>query len=117
MECFSAVYPTVCFLCLWCRKRIENIIPNTGIYFLLTIQAAYSVLQKTRETSSKSKGNQQLLMLSYIFITFVLATIGFAGNAKYTQMIWVDLRNAPGGPALLIDLELNYWINRLALAW
>lgn len=56
-------------------------------------------------------------MLSYIFITFVLATIGFAGNAKYTQMIWVDLRNAPGGPALLIDLELNYWINRLALAW
>lgn len=51
----------------------------------------------------------------YVVITFILATIGFAANAKYTQMIWIDLRNAPGGPPALINLELNYWINRLAL--
>jgi len=56
-------------------------------------------------------------LLAYVFITFVLATIGFASNAKYTQMIWIDLRDTPGGPVILIEDEMNYPINVMAIAW
>ncbi|KAG0694485.1 hypothetical protein DFH29DRAFT_1083801 [Suillus ampliporus] len=54
-------------------------------------------------------------LLFYIFITFVLRTISFAANAKYTEMIWIDLRDAPGGPAALIEHEMNYRIDVLAI--
>jgi hypothetical protein len=47
----------------------------------------------------------------------MLGTVGFAANARYTEMIWIDLRDAPGGPAALIDDEFNYNINVLALTW
>lgn len=57
------------------------------------------------------------MLLGYVWITFVLATIGFGGNARYTQMIWIDLRDAPGGPAALILDETDYWINMMALTW
>ncbi|KAG1852665.1 hypothetical protein F4604DRAFT_1804913 [Suillus subluteus] len=37
-------------------------------------------------------------------------------NAKYTEMIWIDLRDAPGGPLALIEDYMNYRINFVALA-
>lgn len=85
-----------------------------GMLLLLTIQAGTAILHR--------RGNGQLgverpWLLGYICITFVLATIGFAANVKYTEMIWIDLRDAPGGPAALIQDELSYWINVMALAW
>ena len=57
------------------------------------------------------------MLLSYVWITFALATVGLAGNARYTEMIWIDLRDAPGGPAALIFNELDYWINVMSLTW
>jgi hypothetical protein len=56
-------------------------------------------------------------LLFYVFSTFVLGTVGFAGNAKYTEMIWIDLRDAKGGPTALINDELNYRINVLVVIW
>lgn len=47
----------------------------------------------------------------------MLGTIGFAGNARYTEVIWIDQRDALGGPAALILDELNYRINVVALTW
>lgn len=58
----------------------------------------------------KIAGNRRSLLF-YVFITFVTATVGVAGNSKYTEMIWIDLRNANGGPVTLIQNELNYSIN------
>ncbi|KII87372.1 hypothetical protein PLICRDRAFT_253041 [Plicaturopsis crispa FD-325 SS-3] len=85
-----------------------------GIFFLLTIQALRALL-RTEKRSGLPVADRRTILVVYVVITFILATIGFAANAKYTQMIWIDLRNAPGGPPALINLELNYWINRLAL--
>jgi hypothetical protein len=58
----------------------------------------------------------RLALLFYVSITFVLGTISFAVNAKYTEMIWIDLRDAPGGPLALIEGYMSYRINFLALA-
>jgi hypothetical protein len=57
-----------------------------------------------------------LALVFYIVITFILGTISFAANAKFTQMIWIDLRDVPGGPLGLIENEMNYRINILALS-
>jgi hypothetical protein len=59
----------------------------------------------------------RLGLLAYTLITFVLGTIGFAGNTKFTEMIWIDLRGAPDDPAALIEDELDYPINIMAIVW
>jgi hypothetical protein len=86
-----------------------------GGFFILTVQAASALIQRPRSGGKIAKN--RLWLLFYIFITFVLGTVGFAGNSKYTEMIWIDLRDAPGGPAALIENELDYSINVMAIAW
>lgn len=110
MVCFHRIYP----------GNLTSYL-SPGILFLLTIQAGHALIYsphsfRLSSTGSKHVAQQRLTLLAYIAITFILATIGFAGNAKYTEMIWIDLRDAPGGPATLIELELDYWVNRMALA-
>ncbi|KAL4074357.1 hypothetical protein V8B97DRAFT_1864600 [Scleroderma yunnanense] len=101
---------------LWLeRSRLIGMILGAvsyGMLFLLTIQTAKIILHRRRHGQSVVR---HPWLLGYICITFVLATIGFAGNVKYTEMIWIDLRDAPGGPAALIEDELNYSINLMAL--
>lgn len=86
-----------------------------GIFFLLTIQATVALTRRQRHCAQMAHHRRTLL--GYVCITFILATIGFAGNARYTEMIWIDLRDAPGGPAALIQDELSYRINVMALTW
>ena len=95
--------------------HIQNRTLLSGIFFLLTVQATVALVQKPRYPSQVA--HNRWILLSYVWITFILATVGFAGNALYTQMIWIDLRNTPGGPTALILNELNYWINIMALTW
>lgn len=101
---------------LWLeRSRLDGMILaafSYGILFLLTVQAAAAILSRCRH------GNGVVYrpwLLAYVFTTFILATVGFAANVKFTEMIWIDLRDAPGGPVALIEDELNYWINIMAL--
>ncbi|KAG6849966.1 hypothetical protein H0H93_003155 [Arthromyces matolae] len=82
-----------------------------GLYLGLTLHATILLCRKLRRSSTLVRW-----LLLYVVTTFILATIGFAGNAKYTQTIWIDERNASGGPPVLILTELNFWINRMALA-
>ncbi|KAG0694414.1 hypothetical protein DFH29DRAFT_815396 [Suillus ampliporus] len=80
------------------------------MFFLLTVQAWIALMKYPRYG-----GRNRHALLFYIFITFVLRTINFAANAKYTEMIWIDLRGSPGGPVALIENEMNYRINVLAI--
>lgn len=85
-----------------------------GIYFLLTVQAWIALMQQPQNGGAIADHRRALLF--YIFITFALMTISFAANAKYTEMIWIDLRDIPGGPLTLIRNETDYSINVLALS-
>jgi hypothetical protein len=60
--------------------------------------------------------DNRLALLFYVFVTFALGTISSAANATYTEMIWIDLRDAPGGPLALIEGFMNYRIDFIALA-
>jgi len=85
-----------------------------GIYFLLTIQAWIALMQQPRYGGKIA--DNRLALLFYVFVTFALGTISSAANATYTEMIWIDLRDAPGGPLALIEGFMNYRINFIALA-
>ncbi|KAF8522869.1 hypothetical protein JB92DRAFT_2886584 [Gautieria morchelliformis] len=104
---------------LWLeRSRFNGMLLGSvsyGMFLTLTIEATLALLRQRRKKRTPLKSTSTAL-LGYLAITFALATIGFGGNAKYTQMIWIDLRDASGGPPLLIQLELDHWINRMALA-
>ncbi|KAG2065945.1 hypothetical protein BDR04DRAFT_1171858 [Suillus decipiens] len=85
-----------------------------GIFFLLTVQAWIALMQRPR-CGGKIADHRRVLLF-YVFITFALGTISFGMNARYTEMIWIDLRDAPGGPLALIEDYMSYRINFVALA-
>jgi hypothetical protein len=87
----------------------------TGGFLILTVQAAIALVQRPRHGGKIA--DHRFSLLAYVFITFILGTIGFAANAKYTEVIWIDLRDAPGGPSRLIEEEMNYSINVVAISW
>ncbi|KAI6157365.1 hypothetical protein BKA82DRAFT_143010 [Pisolithus tinctorius] len=101
---------------LWLeRSRLDGMILGAvsyGVLLLLTYQAAVAILSRRR---SGNCAVYRPWLLAYVLVTFILATIGFSANVKYTEMIWIDLRDAPGGPVALIQDELSYWINVMAL--
>ncbi|KIK40572.1 hypothetical protein CY34DRAFT_87113 [Suillus luteus UH-Slu-Lm8-n1] len=103
---------------LWIeRSRLAGMMlgcVSYGIYFLLTVQAWIALMQQPQNGGAIA--DHRRVLLFYIFITFALMTISFAANAKYTEMIWIDLRDIPGGPLTLIRNETDYSINVLALS-
>ncbi|KAG2342641.1 hypothetical protein BDR05DRAFT_934543 [Suillus weaverae] len=84
-----------------------------GIFFLLTVQAWIALMQQPRYGGKIA--DHRYALLFYVFITFVLGTTSFGVNVKYTEMIWIDLRDAPGGPLALIEGYMSYRINFIAL--
>ncbi|KAG1901944.1 uncharacterized protein F5891DRAFT_192955 [Suillus fuscotomentosus] len=98
------------------RSRLIGMIlggVSYGIYLLLTVQAVTALMQRPRR-GQKIADNRRML-LCYTLLTFALSTICFACSTKYTQMIWIDLRDAPGGPAALIENGMQYRINFVAI--
>jgi len=50
----------------------------------------------------------------YTVVTFALVTIGSAANAKYSQIIWIDMRDTAAGPEGSIVDETGNWLNKMA---
>jgi hypothetical protein len=85
----------------------------SGVFTLLTVQAAIALMQRPRYGGKIA--NNRFVLLLYIFITFALGTIDYAANARYTEMIWIDLRDIPGGPLALIESYMDFRINVIEL--
>ncbi|KIK42624.1 hypothetical protein CY34DRAFT_83232 [Suillus luteus UH-Slu-Lm8-n1] len=85
-----------------------------GIFFLLSVQSCLALMRRPQH-GGKIANNRPALVF-YVIITFTLRTLSISANAKYTEMIWIDLRNAPGGPLTLIEDEMAYPINIVALS-
>jgi len=100
------------------RSRLDGQTLNSftyGIFFLLTIRASISVSRGRKSTRVKLNKLHARILLGYIAITFLLGTIGFGANARYTEDIWINFRGDNWDPAFLITNEFNYWYNRLAI--
>ncbi|KAG2074058.1 hypothetical protein BDR04DRAFT_1009038 [Suillus decipiens] len=98
------------------RSRLVGMIlggVSYGVYLLLTVQALIALMQRPRH--GQKIANNRRTLICYTLVTFALGTVCFAGNIKYTEMIWIDLRDAPGGPVALIKNVMNYRINFMAI--
>ncbi|KAG1871378.1 hypothetical protein DFJ58DRAFT_742123 [Suillus subalutaceus] len=98
------------------RSRLIGVIlggVSYGAYLLLTVQAVIALMQRPRH--GQKIANNRRALLCYTLITFALTTINFGVNTKYTEMIWIDLRDAPGGPVALIENVMQYRINFMAI--
>ncbi|KAG1857550.1 hypothetical protein C8R48DRAFT_273651 [Suillus tomentosus] len=94
------------------RSRLIGMIlggVSYGVYLLLTVQAVTALMQRPRR--GQKIANNRRMLLCYTLLTFALATICFACATKYTEMIWIDLRDAPGGPVAQIRNAMHYRIN------
>ncbi|OAX40970.1 hypothetical protein K503DRAFT_798357 [Rhizopogon vinicolor AM-OR11-026] len=103
---------------LWLeRSRLIGMVlggVSYGAFLLLTIQSLVALTRRPRHGGKIA--DHRLVLVFYIIITFALGTISTATNIKYTEMIWIDLRNAPGGPLALIEDAWNYRLNLVALS-
>jgi hypothetical protein len=98
------------------RSRLVGIIlggVSYGAYLLLTVQAMIALMQRPRH--GQKIANNRRTLICYTLVTFALGTTSFACNTKFTEMIWIDLRDAPGGPAAQIRNVMHYRINFLAI--
>ncbi|KAG2365377.1 hypothetical protein BDR07DRAFT_1398885 [Suillus spraguei] len=86
-----------------------------GVYLLITVQTLIALMQRPRY--GQKIANNRRVLLCYTLITFVFGTISFACNTKYTEVIWIDFRDAPGGPVALIENEMHYRINFMAICY
>ncbi|KAG1828145.1 hypothetical protein EV424DRAFT_561550 [Suillus variegatus] len=94
------------------RSRLIGMIlggVSYGVYLLLTVQAVTALMQRPRR--GQKIANNRRMLLCYILLTFALSTTCFACATKYTEMIWIDLRDAPGGPVGQIENAMHYRIN------
>ncbi|KAL0571989.1 hypothetical protein V5O48_009969 [Marasmius crinis-equi] len=106
---------------LWLqRSRLDGMILagfTYGIFFLLSIQAFQTVYRGSKSPSVKLRRWQIQAMYAYIISTFILSTMGFACNARYTEDIWINFRQNGGdrSPEDLIINEFDFWWNRMAI--
>ncbi|KAJ7662324.1 hypothetical protein B0H17DRAFT_953220 [Mycena rosella] len=80
-----------------------------GVLFTITIQTLVLFLKLPREKVPWG-------LVAYVSFMFALATLGMAGNAKFTQMVFVDDRDFPGGPNAFTGAFYSTPVNMMALA-
>jgi len=99
------------------RSRLDGMMLNGftyGIFFLLSIQAGIALSKGGNSPRSKLKKWHARILMGYVVVTFLLGTIGFGANARYTEDIWINFRG-DWDPAFLITNEFIYWYNRMAI--
>jgi len=84
-----------------------------GAFLLLTIQSLIVLTRRPRHGGKIA--DHRVVLVFYIIITFALGTTSIAMDIKFTEMIWIDLRDAPGGPLALIEDAWSYRTNVVAL--
>ncbi|KAI4522955.1 hypothetical protein K525DRAFT_283173 [Schizophyllum commune Loenen D] len=101
------------------QSRLNGMLTGSitwGIFFQLTVQALVSLNRSAGRRSHRIPRGRKLALNAYVIVTFILATIGFACNARYTEEIWIDRRGPGISPTILILNEFDFYINRLAIA-
>ena len=55
-------------------------------------------------------------MLIFGFVLFAVNTVGTAAGMKWVELIWIDNRGFPGGPAAFIMNDFSNSMNILSFA-
>ncbi|KAJ7632253.1 hypothetical protein FB45DRAFT_1145627, partial [Roridomyces roridus] len=100
------------------RSRLDGQMLNSfvyGIFAILSVQAAIALHEGRKSARVKLDRWVARGLTLYIVVTFILGSIGYGANARYTEDIWINFRHGDWDPADLITNEFAYWYNRLAI--
>ncbi|KAJ7100373.1 hypothetical protein C8R44DRAFT_747428 [Mycena epipterygia] len=84
-----------------------------GILFTLAAQTLLRLLQPPTPQPLRTKPPWALVALVSALVT--LASVGFAGAARFSQMTFIDDRNFPGGPNAFAVQAFGNWANMMAV--
>jgi len=76
-----------------------------GILFTLYVLCMDAFLPQFKKPAHRKSA---LFNIVYTTTILILVGTGTASNARLTQIIWIENRNYPGGPAKFLEQEQNY---------
>jgi hypothetical protein len=83
---------------------------TSGIQISITVLSVYLLL------NDQSRRNQKIFYVIYSVIILICMTISKAANAHLGQLMWMDHRDFPGGPAAYWAANNDVWYNVLGAA-
>ncbi|KAF7305433.1 hypothetical protein HMN09_00795900 [Mycena chlorophos] len=97
---------------LWLeRSNLDGFVLSGVFYGILSTIAfnTLSVFFKRKQGGSRENG-----LIAYVVVTFLLATVAFATNAKFNEQQYIDDRGVPGGPNAFGVMYYNSFYNMFA---
>jgi len=81
-----------------------------GAYLLIAAASLY--LTAIRPT----RGKRSWGLTAYIIVLTAGTTIFTATNWRFAELMWINYRGFPGGPAAFFEEEFSFWLNTLSNA-
>ncbi|KAF7290731.1 hypothetical protein MIND_01313800 [Mycena indigotica] len=97
---------------LWLERSNLDGFVLSGVGYGILATIAFNTLAlfvRPKPGRSRERG-----LIIYVLLTFALATVAFATNAKFNEMQYVDDRGIPGGPNAFGALYYNSFYNMFA---
>lgn len=66
-------------------------------------------------TVARARKNAKVY-ITYGTVILILLTIDISTNAIFGQLMWIEHRDVPGGPAAYMGENLTLWVNTLGTA-
>ena len=97
---------------LWLEKSNLNGAMLCSIAYGVHTALYFIVLDHLTRHLTQRKGSAMVTRISwglvaYITVNFILGTLAQAGEMRFTQLMFIDDRNIPGGPNGFIDAEYS----------
>jgi hypothetical protein len=81
---------------------------TSGIHISTTVLSVHLLLNDRSRTK-----NQRIFYTTYSVVLLICLTISKAANARLGQLMWIDHRDFPGGPAAYWTANNDVWYNVL----
>jgi hypothetical protein len=83
---------------------------TSGIQISITVLSVYLLL------NDQSRRSQKIFYMVYSVVILICMTISKAVNTRLGQLMWIDHRDFPGGPAAYWAANNGVWYNILGAA-
>lgn len=83
----------------------------SGLQFAMFCQSAYYQLKDARHSPRSNR-----FYIAYGAVLLILITFATSANAVFGQLMWIEHRDYPGGPAAYFNDNASIWVQTLGSA-
>jgi hypothetical protein len=85
----------------------------SGVQLVMFFMSTYYMLNAP---SAAASGKDTKFYILYGSALLTLLTINIACNAVFGQLMWIEHRDIPGGPAAYMGENISLWVNTFGTA-